>query len=174
MSRRSYWRDEEASSAERCARGRPVAGAVLSYGVHAASAGADIAHQHKAVVYDLLFKVSAETMVAIAASLRATVAPLHGKFHPGTEAYLAEHMDEVRAASNGWPCGRMPTVRRCCPCRWAADVLIKIPLYERPASAGNYTIYGGSGDDIIFAGSGNVTVHGGSGDDLIFAGSGNA
>ena len=31
---------------------------------------ADIAHQHKAVVYDLLFKVSAETMVAIAADPR--------------------------------------------------------------------------------------------------------
>ena len=39
---------------------------------------------------------------------------------------------------------------------------------------GNYTIDGGAGDDIIFAGSGNVTVDGGSGDDLIFAGSGNA
>jgi len=39
---------------------------------------------------------------------------------------------------------------------------------------GNYTIYGDSGDDTIFAGSGNVTVHGGAGDDLIFAGSGNA
>lgn len=38
----------------------------------------------------------------------------------------------------------------------------------------NYTIYGGSGDDIIFAGSGNVTVHGGLGDDLIAAASGNA
>ena len=43
-----------------------------------------------------------------------------------------------------------------------------------PALNGNYTIYGGSGDDIIFAGSGNVTVHGGLGDDLIFAGSGDA
>ncbi len=38
----------------------------------------------------------------------------------------------------------------------------------------NYTIFGGSGDDLIFAGSGNVTVHGGSGNDLIDAGSGNA
>jgi len=43
-----------------------------------------------------------------------------------------------------------------------------------PALHDDYTIYGGSGDDIIFAGSGNVTVHGGSGDDLIFAGAGNA
>ena len=43
-----------------------------------------------------------------------------------------------------------------------------------PALNGNYTIDGGAGDDIIFAGSGNVTVHGGLGDDLIFAGSGNA
>jgi Ca2+-binding RTX toxin-like protein len=38
----------------------------------------------------------------------------------------------------------------------------------------NYTIYGGAGDDIIYAGTGNVTVHGGSGNDLIFAGTGNA
>src|SRR5262249_17437000 len=38
----------------------------------------------------------------------------------------------------------------------------------------DYTIYGGSGDDLIFAGSGNVTVDGGSGNDLIPAGSGNA
>jgi phospholipase/lecithinase/hemolysin len=38
----------------------------------------------------------------------------------------------------------------------------------------NYTIYGGSGPDLIFAGSGDVTVHGGSGNDLIAAGSGNA
>jgi phospholipase/lecithinase/hemolysin len=43
-----------------------------------------------------------------------------------------------------------------------------------PALNDNYTIYGGAGDDVIFAGSGNVTVHGGSGDDLIFAGAGNA
>jgi phospholipase/lecithinase/hemolysin len=43
-----------------------------------------------------------------------------------------------------------------------------------PALNDNYTIDGGRGDDIIFAGSGNVTVHGGSGDDLIAAGSGNA
>jgi phospholipase/lecithinase/hemolysin len=43
-----------------------------------------------------------------------------------------------------------------------------------PALNGNYTIDGGAGDDIIFAGAGNVTVDGGSGDDLIFAGSGNA
>src|SRR5262245_25927438 len=38
----------------------------------------------------------------------------------------------------------------------------------------NYTIYGGSGADLIFAGPGNVTVDGGSGTDLIAAGSGNA
>ena len=43
-----------------------------------------------------------------------------------------------------------------------------------PVSNDNYTIYGGSGRDLIFAGSGNVTVHGGSGSDLIAAGSGNA
>jgi len=38
----------------------------------------------------------------------------------------------------------------------------------------NYTIFGGAGDDIIFAGSGSVTVHGGAGNDLVAAGSGNA
>jgi hypothetical protein len=43
-----------------------------------------------------------------------------------------------------------------------------------PSLHDNYTIFGGSGDDLIFAGSGNVTVYGGSGDDLIAAGSGNA
>src|SRR5882672_1472835 len=43
-----------------------------------------------------------------------------------------------------------------------------------PALNDDYTIFGGSGADVIFAGSGNVTVHGGSGSDLIAAGSGNA
>ena len=43
-----------------------------------------------------------------------------------------------------------------------------------PALNDDYTIFGGAGDDVIFAGSGNVTVHGGSGSDLIAAGSGNA
>ena len=43
-----------------------------------------------------------------------------------------------------------------------------------PALNDDYTIFGGPGDDVIFAGSGNVTVHGGSGSDLIAAGSGNA
>jgi RTX calcium-binding nonapeptide repeat (4 copies) len=43
-----------------------------------------------------------------------------------------------------------------------------------PALNQNYTIYGGSGTDLIFAGPGNVTVYGGSGTDLIAAGSGNA
>ena len=43
-----------------------------------------------------------------------------------------------------------------------------------PALHDNYTIFGGSGDDTIYAGIGNVTVHGGSGNDLIFSGSGNA
>jgi phospholipase/lecithinase/hemolysin len=38
----------------------------------------------------------------------------------------------------------------------------------------NYTIFGGSGSDLIFAGSGNVTVYGGSGTELIAAGSANA
>jgi phospholipase/lecithinase/hemolysin len=48
------------------------------------------------------------------------------------------------------------------------------PDPANPAPDINYDIFGGGGDDIIYAGSGNVTVHGGSGDDLIFAGSGNA
>ncbi|HTE92235.1 MAG TPA: SGNH/GDSL hydrolase family protein, partial [Bradyrhizobium sp.] len=43
-----------------------------------------------------------------------------------------------------------------------------------PALNDDYTIYGGPGADVIFAGSGNVTVHGGSGNDLVAAGSGNA
>ncbi|MDI4239483.1 SGNH/GDSL hydrolase family protein [Bradyrhizobium sp. Arg237L] len=37
-----------------------------------------------------------------------------------------------------------------------------------------YTIFGGSGSSIIYAGEGNVTVHGGSGNELIAAGHGNA
>ena len=49
------------------ARGRSPAGAVLSCGVHAAGAIADIAYQNKAVIYDLLFKASAETTLTIAA-----------------------------------------------------------------------------------------------------------
>ncbi len=43
-----------------------------------------------------------------------------------------------------------------------------------PSLTDNYTIYGGSGNDLIFAGPGDVTVHGGAGNDLIAAGSGNA
>jgi phosphodiesterase/alkaline phosphatase D-like protein/phospholipase/lecithinase/hemolysin len=43
-----------------------------------------------------------------------------------------------------------------------------------PVVNDNYTIYGGSGTDLIFAGPGKVTVYGGSGSDLIAAGSGNA
>jgi len=43
-----------------------------------------------------------------------------------------------------------------------------------PALNDDYTIFGGPGDDVIFAGAGNVAVHGGSGSDLIAAGSGNA
>jgi hypothetical protein len=48
------------------------------------------------------------------------------------------------------------------------------PDPANPALNDHYTITGGAGDDIIFAGEGNVTVHGGSGDDLIWAGAGNA
>ena len=47
---------------------RAAAGAVFPRRVHAAgSAIADIAYQNKAVIYDLLFKASAETMLTIAA-----------------------------------------------------------------------------------------------------------
>ena len=49
------------------ARGRAVGRAVLPRRVHAAGAIADIAYQNKAVIYDLLFKASAETMLTIAA-----------------------------------------------------------------------------------------------------------
>jgi Ca2+-binding RTX toxin-like protein len=38
----------------------------------------------------------------------------------------------------------------------------------------HFTIYGGSGTDLIFTGPGDVTVYGGSGTDLIAAGSGSA
>ena len=56
-----------------------------------------------------------------------------------------------------------------------SDFIFATPINPaNPSLNGNYTIYGGSGDDLIFAGSGNVTVHGGTGDDLIAAGSGNA
>lgn len=48
------------------------------------------------------------------------------------------------------------------------------PDPANPHPVADYTIYGGSGNDIIFAGSGNVTVYGGSGTELIAAGSGNA
>ena len=52
------------------ARGAPsraAARAVLSRGLHAARAVADIAYQNKAVIYNLLFKASAETLITIAA-----------------------------------------------------------------------------------------------------------
>jgi phospholipase/lecithinase/hemolysin len=44
----------------------------------------------------------------------------------------------------------------------------------QPVVNHKYTIYGGSGTDLIFTGPGDVTVYGGSGTDLIAAGSGNA
>jgi hypothetical protein len=49
-------------------RGRTSAGPLFSRGLHAAGANRrDIAYQNKAVIYDLLFKVSAETTLTIAA-----------------------------------------------------------------------------------------------------------
>ena len=50
----------------RCARGRPVAGAIHHVVFTLPAPIADIAYQNKAVIYDLLFKVSAETMLTIA------------------------------------------------------------------------------------------------------------
>jgi len=46
--------------------------------------------------------------------------------------------------------------------------------HTNPALNDAYTIFGGSGSSIIYAGEGNVTVHGGSGNELIAAGHGNA
>jgi phospholipase/lecithinase/hemolysin len=56
-----------------------------------------------------------------------------------------------------------------------SNFIFATPLNPRiPGLNDNYTIYGGSGTDLIFAGSGNVAVHGGSGTELIDAGSGNS
>jgi phospholipase/lecithinase/hemolysin len=46
--------------------------------------------------------------------------------------------------------------------------------HTNPGLNDAYTIFGGSGSSIIYAGEGNVTVHGGSGNELIAAGHGNA
>ena len=51
----------------RRARSRTTASTILWRRVHAAAAIADIAYQNKAVIYDLLFKASAETLTTIAA-----------------------------------------------------------------------------------------------------------
>jgi len=48
-------------------RGRAAAHPILPCGLHLAGAIGDIAFQNKAVIYDLLFKASAETMITIAA-----------------------------------------------------------------------------------------------------------
>lgn len=42
------------------------------------------------------------------------------------------------------------------------------------ALSGNYSIHGGTGDDLIVAGSGNVSVAGGCGNDIIISGSGSS
>ena len=56
-----------------------------------------------------------------------------------------------------------------------SDFVFATPIDPtNPSLTDNYTIYGGAGNDLIFAGPGNVTVHGGTGADLIAAGSGNA
>jgi phospholipase/lecithinase/hemolysin len=47
-------------------------------------------------------------------------------------------------------------------------------IFATPSLNDNYTISGGTGNDLIFAGAGDVTVHGGKGNDLIAAGSGDA
>src|SRR3984885_694524 len=51
----------------RRARGRPASGCVLPCGVHAAGGHRRHAYQNKAVIYDILFTASSETMIAIAA-----------------------------------------------------------------------------------------------------------
>src|SRR5882762_1771336 len=53
----------------RRARGRAIAGAVLPRRVLAVGPN-HIAYQNKAVIYDILFKASAETMITIAADPR--------------------------------------------------------------------------------------------------------
>ncbi|MBV9974482.1 MAG: hypothetical protein JO105_03715 [Hyphomicrobiales bacterium] len=55
------------------------------------------------------------------------------------------------------------------------DFIFATPIDPaNPSLSGDYTIQGGTGNDLIFAGAGNVTVRGGTGNDLIDAGSGNA
>ena len=55
------------------------------------------------------------------------------------------------------------------------DFIFATPINPMNTSLNdNYTIYGGAGNDVIFAGPGTVTVHGGLGNDLIAAGSGDA
>jgi Ca2+-binding RTX toxin-like protein len=54
------------------------------------------------------------------------------------------------------------------------DFIFAINDALNPVLNRHYTIYGGSGADLIFTGPGDVTVYGGSGTDLIAAGSGNA
>ena len=49
------------------ARGGSAAGRLFPCGLHAAGQNPPIAYQNKAVVYDLLFRAAAETLLTIAA-----------------------------------------------------------------------------------------------------------
>ncbi|MBV9432176.1 MAG: hypothetical protein JO137_10165 [Hyphomicrobiales bacterium] len=55
-----------------------------------------------------------------------------------------------------------------------SDFIFATPIDPAHPNLTDYTITGGVGNDLIFAGPGNVTVQGGTGNDLIDAGSGNA
>jgi phospholipase/lecithinase/hemolysin len=83
----------------------------------------------------------------IAAFANAVLTSDHVQFIDGTETVHAQNGNDFIFATN--------------------DALN--PILNR-----HYTIYGGSGADLIFTGPGDVTVYGGSGTDLIAAGSGNA
>jgi Ca2+-binding RTX toxin-like protein len=89
--------------------------------------------------------------------------------HPTTAAHgvLAAFADAVLTADHVQFPDETNDIVRAGP----GDNFIFVP--PNPGASGPITIFGGCGDDVIFAGSGDVTVHGGSGNDLIFSGSGN-